>query len=556
MKADKSLVKETQKENALAQKNPLSRPESEQLLVRIEELQDKLTKAQASIASKEKEREAIIEWGDFRFADVERLREAGYQVSFFNCAQSRYEPKWEKEYNAILINNVQSLIHFITITPVGSKITIDADHAKLPAKDYRQLCQAIEQENEYKKTLEAQLVEIGKKDFYSLQCLQAEIENETSWSQVKIETKQEAGDKLMLLEGWIPTNNSDVMEQSLKDDGYYYQQLEVNKEGDPVPIKLKNNKFARLFEPIGEMYTFPKFAELDMTPFFAPFYMLFFGLCLGDAGYGLLIVIAAIVARFYVKPAMKPLLTLAALLGASTTFCGAMGGTLFGIALPDMDWAWLTTYKKFVLDSNQLFNLALILGVVQLLFAWIVKVFNIAHRYGWAYTLDTIGWILLAIGGGALYFISDAGMVSPEMVTYLIYGLAGVCFVLIFLLNNPKRNPLINFGAGLWNSFNMATGVIGDVLSYMRLFVVGLSSGVMGHVFNQLAIQLSGDIPVISPLFMVIILLFGHSINLFIACLGSFVHPLRLTFVEFYKNAGFEGGGKPYKPFKQVTVES
>ena len=104
----------------------------------------------------------------------------------------------------------------------------------------------------------------------------------------------------------------------------------------------------------------------------------------------------------------------------------------------------------------------------------------------------------------------------------------------------------------------MATGLLGDVLSYIRLFALGLSGGVMGLVFNELAINMGGDIgiPVVSQLVTVLILLFGHSINLFIAVLGSFVHPMRLTFVEFYKNAGFEGNGKKYRPFARYKEET
>jgi V/A-type H+-transporting ATPase subunit I len=126
----------------------------------------------------------------------------------------------------------------------------------------------------------------------------------------------------------------------------------------------------------------------------------------------------------------------------------------------------------------------------------------------------------------------------------------GIACLFIFILNTPKRNPLINIGAGLWNTYNMITGVLGDLLSYIRLFALGICGGVMGFVFNDLALQLSGNIPVVSQIVMLIILLIGHFLNIFMSGLGAFVHPMRLTFVEFYKNAGFEGGGKKYKPFK------
>ena len=113
----------------------------------------------------------------------------------------------------------------------------------------------------------------------------------------------------------------------------------------------------------------------------------------------------------------------------------------------------------------------------------------------------------------------------------------------------------INVGAGLWDTYNMATGILGDVLSYIRLFALGISGAVMGFVFNDLAFNLSPDIPGVKQLVILIILLLGHGINIFMSSLSAFVHPMRLTFVEFYKNSGFEGGGKKYKPFSKYKEE-
>ena len=537
-----------------SEKPLLSRHECEKLLGRIEYLQEQLSNVQASIALKEKDRDVISDWGDFSYASMKRFREAGYNVHFYTCAESHFDKNWEDKYGAIIISARKNTAHFITVTKSDCIISIDAEHAKLPLKDYKQLCEAIELDIEQKKAIEVELLEIARNDYMSLKHLHLEVENESAWNQIKIQTEQKANDKLMLLEGWAPDSKAAEMEQSLNGGGYYYQKLEIT-DADSMPVKLKNNKFSRLFEPIVKLYDLPNYHSLDLTPFLAPFYMLFFGLCLGDAGYGLLIVIGALYARTKVKKSMKPLMSLATLLGLATVICGAVGGTLFGIPLLDMEWAWLISYKKYMLDSNNLFNLALILGAVQILFAWMVKAYGIIRRYGWAHSLDTFGWLILAIGGGSLYLASS--VISPDVARYLTYGVLGIAGLLIFVLNNPKRNPLINIGEGLWNTFNMTTGIVGDLLSYMRLFAVGLSSGVMGFVFNELAMQLSGDMPpVLSQLVMVVILLFGHSINIFIACLGAFVHPLRLTFVEFYKNAGFEGGGKSYSPFRNITEEN
>lgn len=116
----------------------------------------------------------------------------------------------------------------------------------------------------------------------------------------------------------------------------------------------------------------------------------------------------------------------------------------------------------------------------------------------------------------------------------------------------PGKNPFVNLGSALWTTYNVASGLLGDTLSYIRLFAIGLTGSILGGVFNQLAIDQTAGLPfwIQYPL-MIVILLFGHGLNIALALISSFVHPLRLTFVEFYKNSEFEGGGKPYTPLSK-----
>ena len=141
-------------------------------------------------------------------------------------------------------------------------------------------------------------------------------------------------------------------------------------------------------------------------------------------------------------------------------------------------------------------------------------------------------------------------MLPPDLSRYLVYGVLSIAALFILILNTPGRNPLINFGAGLWNSYNFITGIVSDLLSYIRLFALCLCGAVMGLVFNDLALTMKPDIPVVGHLLMFIILILGHSINIFMSGLGAFIHSMRLTFVEFYKNVGYQGRGKAYNPLK------
>ena len=116
--------------------------------------------------------------------------------------------------------------------------------------------------------------------------------------------------------------------------------------------------------------------------------------------------------------------------------------------------------------------------------------------------------------------------------------------LMAYLYNSPDKNIFVNLGLGLWDSYNMATGLLGDILSYVRLFALGLSGGILASVFNSLAVGMSPDNVIAGPIVMVLIFVIGHAINIFMNVLGAMVHPMRLTFVEFFKNAGYEGGGK------------
>ncbi|MEG2756419.1 MAG: V-type ATPase 116kDa subunit family protein, partial [Mucinivorans sp.] len=136
---------------------------------------------------------------------------------------------------------------------------------------------------------------------------------------------------------------------------------------------------------------------------------------------------------------------------------------------------------------------------------------------------------------------------------YIGMAVAGV---LILFFAAPDKNIFVSFAKGVYSIYEMATGVVGDLISYVRLFAIGLAGAIIAQVFNELAVGLSGNIPVLSWILMAVILIIGHGLNIFISSLGAFVHPVRLTFVEFYKNAEFDGGGRSFDPFRRKKINN
>ena len=486
-----------------------------EVLNEVDELQAEKNKLQQLLQTYQKEKAALEPWGNFEPASLSRLHDAGLTVGFYSCSESNYDDLWEETYNAMVINRLSSRVYFVTVTKNAEGVDLDAEQAKLPSCSLERvqvLCDETEQalaDNEKK------LKGLAEKELPSLRAALKEVNTDMEFSKVMLNTEATAGEKLMLLQGWAPASRIEEISTWLDAQHVYYE-VTSPVPGDNVPIQLNNKGFFAWFEPICKLYMLPKYNELDLTPFFAPFFMVFFGLCLGDSGYGLFLFLGATLYRLFAKnisATMKPILSLIQVLAASTFFCGLLTGTFFGANIYDINLPFFQKMKEHLfMDNNDMFQLSLILGAIQILFGMVLKVMPL---------------------GGTVHLC-----------------ILGVAAAMIFLYNSPGKNIFLNIGLGFWDSYNMATGLLGDVLSYVRLFALGLSGGILAGVFNSLAVGMSPDNVIAGPIVMVLIFVIGHAINIFMNVLGAMVHPMRLTFVEFFKNSGYEGGGKEYKPFK------
>jgi len=196
-------------------------------------------------------------------------------------------------------------------------------------------------------------------------------------------------------------------------------------------------------------------------------------------------------------------------------------------------------------------GLALIVGVVHICVAIIVKTIYTTKNNGFANSLGTWGWTLLIVGGVIVGALALMKVMDKTVTKWVIIVLGIVSAIGIFFLNDLHRNPLKNIGSGLWETYNTVTGLLGDVLSYLRLYALGLAGAMLGNAFNQLGLMALGDGHIgFNWLFFILIVVIGHVLNLAMAALGAFVHPLRLNFLEFFKNSGYDGKGRTYRPLK------
>ena len=522
-----------------------------QVLDEVDALQTEHGKLSQQLQSYAKEKEVLEVWGNFEPTGIQKLKDAGYIIGFYSCSEGNYKEEWETEYNAMIVNRISSKVFFVTVTKAGQEVDLDVEQAKLPAYSLSRLEALYDTTEQAIEGNEKKLVALSETDIPSLKAAFKELQSQIEFSKVVLSSEQTAGDKLMLIEGWAPAYSKVEIEAYLNDAHVYYE-ITDPMPGDNVPIRLNNKGFFAWFEPICKLYMLPKYNELDLTPFFAPFFMVFFGLCLGDSGYGLFLFLGATAYRLLAKkvtPSMKSIISLIQVLSASTFFCGLLTGTFFGANIYDLDWPIVQRLKHAVLmDNNDMFRLSLILGVIQILFGMVLKAVNQTIQFGFKYAIATIGWIILLVSTAVSALFASSELLSMGGTAYkVVLCISGA---MIFLFNTPGKNIFMNIGLGLWDSYNMVTGLLGDVLSYVRLFALGLSGGILAGVFNSLAVGMSPDNVIAGPIVMVLIFVIGHAINMFMNVLGAMVHPMRLTFVEFFKNSGYEGGGKEYKPFK------
>ena len=522
---------------------------------------DELLQERASIverisAAQEAAQQASV-WGEFDPAHIQALKEAGYTLRFFSCSIKSFQEEW-----GIKVSEKEGKTYFVQVS-LPSEETVDLSETaatEMPAPEKSETLWLQEVES-----LKAQLAEVDarieawkKENIDKLQAELKEARQNIDWQCVTLSTDKLAEGSLCLFEGFCPIDKEPELNAMLAEAQVYYEETDPTKE-DEVPIQLKNNFYTRLFEPITRLYSLPNYTEIDPTPFFAPFFMLFFGLCLGDGGYGLLILLAGI-AVILKAPKLKEWGWLGVFMGATTMIVGILTGMFFGINLEEV--AFLAPVKQyFITETNATVHFmggsyhpmmvfAILIGIFQILFAMGFKVVKITLRDGFKYAAYDCAWLValvtLIVWAATASSLSTIGL-------YCIYAILGICALFILFYSNPDRKILlVNIGGGLWGTYNMVSGLLGDVLSYIRLFALGLAGGILGNVFNALALQAGGALPGwIGWLPTLLIMVFGHALNFALCLISSVVHPMRLTFVEFYKNAGFEGGGKEYKPFKK-----
>lgn len=517
---------------------PSNKIESNNLLEEIEATYTKVDEIDNSLKGLNAEYNYAKPWGEFSVDSITKIKELNLVPHFYIVNAKSFNIELEKSYPIETLNNIDGKLYIVVLSNKEEEYNFPYPESQLPQRSYKEVEAEITTLKETLKECKNNLLKYSN-SINELEMLKDDVANNLDLYLAGAAATKRAEETIEIFEGFAPTENAESVATFLQENNVYYLQEEA-KESDNPPIKLKNNFFAKLYEPIGELYMLPTYGETDLTIFFAPFYMLFFGFCLGDMGYGLVLILLGLFVNFKI-PKFAKYGKLVSWLGVGACLIPILNGTFFGAKLYELVPA-LDSYRELFLSDMEMFWFAILFGLFQIIFARVLNAILSLKKGLICAGISNLGWAICITWASLWYASSEVPFSYPDYIDYI--GMGGLALIILFTSNS--KNPLIRLFKGVSALYD-STSVFGDMLSYIRLFGLGTAGGILGLVVNSVAMQMSG-IPAVGWVLAIIMLLVGHVAVLLLSCLGAFVHPMRLTFVEFYKNAGFQGGGRGYSP--------
>lgn len=522
----------------------------EELVSYAEQKLSELQEIESRIASLERLRGDLSSWGNFDLRQIHALEEAGVRI----CRYRMDAGKWEKfQPPADLLLEVvaekQGVLFYTLCTGTPPDIP-QASALPWPELGLDEAANELRRLSEKMKHLTIELSGVAERAEVMKKQMVAAL-NEATYAGHLATLHQEP--YLFGFQGWIPADQEAVFQEKAAASQLPLRVVTREPLNDEEPpILLKNNWFIERIEPLLKLYKLPKYRDLDPSYFFAPFMILFFGLCLGDVGYGVAFYIISHVIDKKLGPKIEGLplvMKLCKAFSISAILVGIATGSVFGYNFENRSWILLDV-SPGVGDPMLFFYLALGMGVTQLSVCYLLAA---SQEPAWQMKLQKLG-LLGVLWGGVFLIIRSIWFVTPasalnQPLYYLGASCAALGVLLTLLFASDHKNWGIRIGLGLWNVYGL-TGIVADLLSYARLFGLGIATGAIAAVMNQLAVMVFHAAgPIIGGVIGFMIIIVGHTFNLLLSILGSTVHSARLHFVEAFK-IFFEGGGIEYKPFR------
>lgn len=520
-------------------------------------------------------------WGEIPVDGIARLTQKGVGVHLFSGSERFFDQYDFGDECVAVVSRGQNSVRFILVTLRRDAPVIPFQKFSVPSRSIAEMKSQAEILSRKLREANARIAALRKNASQLLRSIH-HIETRRRFEQAKHSLVADSTETVYEITGFFPASRKARVVSFLETRKLAYEIAEP-ADSDNVPVLLKNRPWTRLFEPITRIFALPDYRELDPTPLFAPFFVLFFGFCMGDIGYGLLLMVASV--ALLLKPALRQLGILGLILSFATLLSGLLTNSFFGANLFVRDGEGLirlpndpAVFAAYTVQGKTTFpamTLSLLVGCVQIFVAFVVQSVNETIVLGWRYAIKALSMLMLAtaafilaahvdfmhLGFNAKFIIGPLKVgqwltAIPKVAAHAGLIAGGILF---FFFSAPERKFWLRPLGGLWDFYGFSTGLMGDFLSYIRLFALALAGGLLGNAFNQIAFMVLPKTPTghdfATPWIAVsiVILIVGHTLNFGLGALGAFVHPLRLTFVEFYKNINFRGGGRGYRPFGRAS---
>lgn len=505
-----------------------------------------------------KNKQKLQPWGNFDPNKLHQLSQAGVQVFFCIADKKEYEKENLASFTYQVIYESSDRLYLVVLS-MGEAPSLPFETVQLPSMQIADI-KSKEKQLDRNKVQRAETIYTYLSYLPLLSQELVRIENQLALQLANGSCSEYAEGSILHLKGWFPATMEGRLLQYIKKENLSYTLADPTPE-DKVPVLLKNPQYPKLFESITRIFQLPGYYEMDLTPFIAVFYPILFAYCLGDAGYGLILFTVSKVGWFTFWKKSRNMAVLGMILGAFTTLMGVVkSGSIFGLPIvgsaSNPMFQYLSQYVIIPDDRGVVFNafnVALLIGVVQIITGIIISIVNKIKYKSMIAGLPQIGKLFIVTSLIWMFLADMQGVEALQPFGVLRMAILSLGVLLVLFFHDMKVPVLTRAASGILPLFFILTGILGDVLSYVRLFALGVASSVLGLVVNQIGMQIMGD-SWWGVLLGVVFLLLGHSLNFALAALGSFVHPLRLTFVEFYNNAQFEGGGIPYQPLRKINL--
>jgi len=490
-----------------------------------------------------KEQDLLEPWGDFEPEDIKFLRSRGLNIGFYKMTNRAFDRLQSEGLFCHIARRTEGNTIFMSIS--SKPMDLNVPEERLPAKSLSAVDQEIDACMEELSGIKKEYKELADKVSILTEA-EISLKDDYEYRKVLLNTESALDDKVFILNCWSPVREDELI-KGIGEGFAFGHFCEDPEPADKVPILLSNKPAFDSGEDLIRIYSYPSHRDFDPSGIVLYAFAVLYGLIIGDAGYGLVYLALTGLLHWKVKsrsPLWIRFRRLSYMLACAVIFWGIISGSYFGILLdaenPLNKVMFINMNTKEGLNKAMLFSI--ILGMIHLSIALGIKFYrshNLAH----------IGWIIVMWSGYALIYSKKILGVDNPAAMYIFT--AGLIIVVLFI--SDSRNPLVRISMGLYNGGFGLVQLFSDILSYLRVFALGLATMYMCQTFNMLAGMPYNSLPYIGFVPAVFILIFGHGINLSLGIMGGVVHGLRLNFLEWYRWC-FEGDGMAFRPFKRNTV--